>query len=117
LHSSEEEVRDVPISALELTNGLPIKPEEAVMDTEVVWLYKGKTPHKATIVGTRKGTIPPTGNPKETPTSTPPTSPTKTEFHVINDSVEERDKLDDSSLDDSGSEEGIVYVEVIIPVL
>ena len=114
MHSSEEEVRDVPISALELTNCLPIKPEEAVMDTEVVWLYKGKTPYKATIVGTRKGTIPPTGNP---PTSTPPTSPTKTEFHVINDCAEEQDKLDDSSLDDSGSEEGIVYVEVIIPFL
>ena len=36
---------------LDSTSGLPLKKQDAVVDEEVVWLYKRKTPYKATIVG------------------------------------------------------------------
>lgn len=34
---------------------MPLAKEEAVIDQEVVWLHKGKTPYKATIVGSHTG--------------------------------------------------------------
>ena len=52
LHTNEEE-HTVPLELLESTTGLPLKKEEAVIDQEVVWLHKGKTPYKATIVGSQ----------------------------------------------------------------
>ena len=52
LHTNEEE-HTVPLEALESTTGLALRKEEAVLDQEVVWLHKGKTPYKATIVGSQ----------------------------------------------------------------
>ena len=104
LHTNEEE-KLVPLSALESMNGMPLKPEEAVMDTEVVWLSDGNTPYKATIVGTRKVTPTPTRKPNEKLGNSSKTSP---ELNLAEDCDEEQElELDDSS-SDSGSKEGTI---------
>ena len=48
LHSNDEQYT-VPLNQLETIDGLPLT-KETVVGTEVVWLHKGKTPYKATIV-------------------------------------------------------------------
>ena len=50
LHSNNEE-QSVPLDELENTSGLPLSKKEALIDTEVIWMYKKRTPYKATIVG------------------------------------------------------------------
>ena len=56
LHSNNEE-HTVPSSQLEDFNGLALSKKDVTMDTDVIWMYKGKTPYEATIVGihTNKG--------------------------------------------------------------
>ena len=49
LHSNDEQYT-VPLTQLETIDGLPLPPKDAVSGTEVMWMYKGKTPYKATIV-------------------------------------------------------------------
>ena len=50
LHSNDEE-HTVPLSQLENLNGLPLAKKDATIDTDVIWMHKGKTPYQATIVG------------------------------------------------------------------
>ena len=50
LHSNNEE-HTVPLSQLEHINGLALSKKDATIDTDVIWMYKGKTPYEATIVG------------------------------------------------------------------
>ena len=49
LHSNDEE-HTVPLSQLENLSGLPL-PKDATIDADGIWMHKGKTPYKATIVG------------------------------------------------------------------
>ena len=50
VHSNNEE-QSVPLDELENTSGLPLSEKEALIDTEIIWMYKKRTPYKATIVG------------------------------------------------------------------
>ena len=50
LHSNDEE-RTVPLDQLEGLNGLTLSKKDATIDADVIWMYRGKTPYKSTIVG------------------------------------------------------------------
>ena len=50
LHSNDEE-HTVPLSQVENLNGLPLPKKDATIDTDVIWMHKGKTPYEAIIVG------------------------------------------------------------------
>ena len=50
LHSNDEE-HTVPLNQLENFNGLTLSKKDATIDAKVIWMYKGKTPYEATIVG------------------------------------------------------------------
>ena len=47
--------KDIPLESLEATSDLPLQPADAIVNADVIWLLKGKTPYEAMIVVSRKG--------------------------------------------------------------
>ena len=44
------------LNQLDNINGLPLSKKDATINAEVLWMYKGKTPYEATIVGIQTDT-------------------------------------------------------------
>ena len=90
---------------MEVTSGLPLQPANAVVDTDVIWLHKGKTSYEATIVGSRKGLFLESNQMKEAQKDQQAreilsTSPAKTDGHVDTGCSE---KEEDSSEPEEGT--------------
>ena len=52
---NKEEVKDITLESLQTTSDLPLQPADAIVNADVIWLHKGKTPYEAMIVFSRKG--------------------------------------------------------------